>query len=164
MKNGVVNELLLEAGLHAQSFLYSPSQAIFWIVAVMVWQNIGFQMLIFLAGLENIPKMYYEAAAIDGASAWSKFVHITLPLLHPVILFSVIIASISFLQSFAQVLNMTGGGPLDSTISVVLHIYNLAFKSFDMGLASAATVVLFVIILALTLLQLKVLGNRFQHE
>ncbi|NUU77678.1 carbohydrate ABC transporter permease [Paenibacillus xylanilyticus] len=164
MKNGIVNSLFIEAGLGPQSFLYSPSQAIFWIVAVMVWQNIGFQMLIFLAGLENIPKMYYEAASIDGAAAWQRFVHITLPLINPVMLLSVVMASIGFLQSFTQVLNMTGGGPLDSTISVVLHIYNLAFKSFDMGMASAATVILFAIILMLTLIQLKILGSRYQQE
>ncbi|MNH83845.1 Lactose transport system permease protein LacF [compost metagenome] len=164
MKNGVVNSLLLELGLHAQSFLYSPSQAIFWITAVMVWQNIGFQMLIFMAGIQNIPKIYYEAASIDGATAWRRLVHITLPLLNPVILLSVVIASISFMQSFAQVLNMTNGGPLDSTISVVLHIYNLAFKSFDMGQASAATVILFVMIMALTLLQLKIIGKRYQQD
>lgn len=164
MKNGIVNSLFIEAGLGPQSFLYSPSQAIFWIITVMVWQNIGFQMLIFLAGLENIPKMYYEAASIDGATAWQRFVHITLPLLNPVMLLSVVMASIGFLQSFTQVLNMTGGGPLDSTISVVLHIYNLAFKSFDMGMASAATVILFAIILVLTLIQLKVMGSRFQQD
>ncbi|MCG7383012.1 sugar ABC transporter permease [Paenibacillus sp. ACRRY] len=164
MKNGIVNSLFIEAGLGPQSFLYSPSQAIFWIITVMVWQNIGFQMLIFLAGLENIPKMYYEAASIDGATAWQRFVHITLPLLNPVMLLSVVMASIGFLQSFTQVLNMTGGGPLDSTISVVLHIYNLAFKSFDMGMASAAIVILFAIILVLTLIQLKVMGSRFQQD
>lgn len=164
MKNGIVNALFIELGLGPQSFLYSPTQAIFWIIAVMVWQNIGFQMLIFLAGLQNIPKLYYEAAAIDGATGWQRFVHITIPLLNPVMLLSVVMASIGFLQSFTQVLNMTGGGPLDSTISVVLHIYNLAFKNFDMGLASAATVILFVIIFMLTLVQLKVLGSRFQQE
>lgn len=164
MKNGILNTLFIEAGLGPQSFLYSPAQAIFWIIAAMVWQNIGFQMLIFLAGLQNIPQMYYEAASIDGATAWQRFVHITLPLLNPVMLLSTVLASIGFLQTFTQVLNMTGGGPLDSTISVVLHIYNLAFKSFDMGLASAATVILFVIIFGLTLIQLKVMGNRFGQE
>lgn len=164
MKNGILNALFIEAGLGPQSFLYSPTQAIFWIIAAIVWQNIGFQMLIFLAGLQNIPQMYYEAASIDGATAWQRFVHITLPLLNPVMLLSTVLASIGFLQTFTQVLNMTGGGPLDSTISVVLHIYNLAFKSFDMGLASAATVILFVIIFGLTLIQLKVMGNRFGQE
>ncbi|UUZ90361.1 sugar ABC transporter permease [Paenibacillus sp. P25] len=163
MKNGIANALLLDLGFNPQPFLYSSAQAIYSVIAVMIWQSIGFQMLIFLAGLENIPSMYYEAAAMDGAGPWRRFVHITLPLLNPVLLFSAVIASIGFLQSFTQVLNMTSGGPLNSTLSVVLHIYNLAFKSFNMGQASAATVVLFALILALTLLQLKVFNRKIDY-
>ncbi|GGG61681.1 carbohydrate ABC transporter permease [Paenibacillus radicis (ex Gao et al. 2016)] len=163
MKNGVANGILLELGLDPQPFLYSPSQSIFWIIAAMIWQSIGFQMLVFLAGLENIPRLYYDAASIDGAGSWSRFRHVTIPLLNPVILFSVVIASIGFLQSFTQVLNMTGGGPLNSTNSIVLYIYNTAFKSFEMGRASAATVILFVIILAFTVLQLKVLDRKVEY-
>ncbi len=163
MKNGVANGLLLELGFSAQPFLYSPSQAVYWIIIAVIWQNIGFQMLVFLAGLENIPRLYYDAASIDGAGRWRKFIHITLPLLNPVLLFSVVIASIGFLQTFTQVLNMTGGGPLNSTNSIVLYIYNRAFKSFEMGQASAATVVLFLLILTLTILQLKVLNRKVEH-
>ncbi|MUT65248.1 carbohydrate ABC transporter permease [Paenibacillus sp. NEAU-GSW1] len=163
MKNGVANALLLELGLDAQPFLYSPTQSILWIIAAMIWQSIGFQMLVFLAGLENIPRIYYEAAAIDGAGGWSRFRHVTIPLLNPVLLFSAVIASISFLQSFTQALNMTGGGPLNSTNTIVLYIYNTAFKSFEMGKASAATVVLFAIILAFTVLQLKVLNRKVEY-
>ncbi|MEK8129284.1 sugar ABC transporter permease [Paenibacillus filicis] len=163
MKNGVVNGILLELGFQAQLFLGSPTQAIYLVIAVMIWQALGFQMLIFLAGLENIPAMYEEAAAIDGANWWQRFIHITLPLLNPVIVFSVIIGSISFLQSFTQVLNMTLGGPLDSTLSLVLHIYNLAFKHFKMGDAAAATVVLFAVILVLSLVQMKLLNKKIEH-
>lgn len=163
MKNGVANALLLELGLDPQPFLYSPTQSILWIIATMVWQSIGFQMLVFLAGLENIPRLYYDAASIDGAGSWSRFRHVTLPLLNPVLLFSIIIASIGFLQSFTQALNMTGGGPLNSTNTIVLYIYNTAFKSFEMGKASAATVVLFIIILAFTVLQLKVLNRKVEY-
>ncbi|MBJ6360408.1 carbohydrate ABC transporter permease [Paenibacillus sp. GCM10012307] len=163
MKNGVANGVLLELGLPAQPFLYSPSQAVYWIIIAVIWQNIGFQMLVFLAGLENIPRLYYDAASIDGAGRWRKFIHITLPLLNPVLLFSIVIASIGFLQTFTQVLNMTAGGPLNSTNSIVLYIYNRAFKSFEMGQASAATVVLFLLILTLTILQLKVLNRKVEH-
>ncbi|SEF47115.1 carbohydrate ABC transporter permease [Paenibacillus sp. UNC499MF] len=163
MKNGVVNGLLLKMGLPSQLFLGSPDQAIFIVTAAMIWQNLGFQMLIFLTGLESIPKQYEEAAAIDGAGAWQRFVHITLPLLNPVLLFSVIIASISYLQSFTQILNMTsGGGPLNSTKSVAVYIYELAFKQFNMGQAGAATVVLFLLILLLSLLQLKTLNREVE--
>ncbi|MEC0245355.1 sugar ABC transporter permease [Paenibacillus chitinolyticus] len=164
MKNGIVNGLLLQLGLPSQLFLGSPDQAIFIVAAAMIWQNLGFQMLIFLTGLENIPKEYEEAAAIDGAGAWQRFVHVTLPLLNPVLLFSVIIASISYLQSFTQILNMTsGGGPLNSTKSVVVYIYELAFKQFNMGQATAATVVLFLLILLLSLLQLKTLNRKVEY-
>ncbi|MFE6795874.1 carbohydrate ABC transporter permease [Paenibacillus chitinolyticus] len=164
MKNGIVNGLLLQLGLPSQLFLGSPDQAIFIVTAAMIWQNLGFQMLIFLTGLENIPKEYEEAAAIDGAGAWRRFMHVTLPLLNPVLLFSVIIASISYLQSFTQILNMTsGGGPLNSTKSVVVYIYELAFKQFNMGQATAATVVLFLLILLLSLLQLKTLNRKVEY-
>ncbi|WP_217558023.1 carbohydrate ABC transporter permease [Paenibacillus sp. GbtcB18] len=164
MKNGIVNGLLLQLGLPSQLFLGSPDQAIFIVTAAMIWQNLGFQMLIFLTGLENIPKEYEEAAAIDGAGAWRRFLHVTLPLLNPVLLFSVIIASISYLQSFTQILNMTsGGGPLNSTKSVVVYIYELAFKQFNMGQATAATVVLFLLILLLSLLQLKTLNRKVEY-
>lgn len=163
MKNGVLNGLLLKLGLDAQPLLYSTSQAIHLVLATMVWQSVGFQMLIFLAGLENIPKEYEEAASIDGAGAWRRFFGVTLPLLRPVVLFSAVIAGIGYLQSFAQVLNMTSGGPLNSTSSIVLRVYDMAFKSFDMGRASAATVILFVLILALTLIQLKTLNRKIEH-
>jgi multiple sugar transport system permease protein len=163
MKNGIVNNILVELGIQPQLFLGSPAQAIYLVIAVMIWQALGFQMLIFLAGLENIPAMYEEAAAIDGANAWQRFIHVTLPLLNPVIVFSVVIGTISFLQSFTQVLNMTLGGPLDSTLSLVLHIYNLAFKHFKMGDAAAATVVLFAVILVLSLVQMKLLNKKIEH-
>ncbi|MFD0695334.1 carbohydrate ABC transporter permease [Paenibacillus sp. GCM10027628] len=163
MKNGILNAVLIKLGFEPQLFLGSPSQGIYIIIAVMIWQNVGFQMLIFLTGLETIPKSYEEAAAIDGAGYWQRLWHITLPLLNPVIVFSVVIASISFLQSFTQVLNMTNGGPLNSTVSLVLYIYNLAFKYFKMGEAAAATIILFAIILSLSLLQMKILNRKIEY-
>ena len=163
MNNGIVNDILMKWGFEAQLFLKSPNQAIYIIILTMIWQGLGFQMIIFLAGLENIPKMFYEAAEIDGANSWNKFIHITLPLLNPTIVFSAVIGSISFLQTFTQVQNMTQGGPLNSTISVVLYIYELAFQHFDMGLASAATVLLFIIILIITIIQMKVLTKKFEY-
>lgn len=163
MKNGIANAILVKLGVDPQLFLGSPTQAIYWIIAAMIWQGVGFQMLIFLTGLENIPKLYYDAAAIDGANRWQRFAHITVPLLNPVILFSVVIGSIHFLQSFTQVLSMTSGGPLNSTVSLVLYIYNLAFKHFKMGEAAAATVVLFAMILILSLVQMKVLNKKVEY-
>ncbi|MFF2910816.1 carbohydrate ABC transporter permease [Paenibacillus sp. NPDC057934] len=163
MRNGWLNEVLLQLGIEPQLFLQSPRQALILVTLTMIWQSIGFQMLVFMTGLEAIPRMYYEAASIDGASGWRKFVHITLPLLNPVIVFSAVIGVISYLQSFGQVLSMTNGGPLNSTTTMVLYIYNLAFQQFKMGRAAAATVVLFAIILVLTLLQLKVLNKKVEY-
>lgn len=163
MRNGWLNEVLLQLGLEPQLFLQSPRQALILVTLTMIWQSIGFQMLVFMTGLEAIPRMYYEAAAIDGASTWRKFVHITIPLLNPVIVFSAVIAVISYLQSFGQVLSMTNGGPLNSTTTMVLYIYNLAFQQFKMGRAAAATVVLFAIIFVVTLLQLKVLNKKVEY-
>lgn len=164
--SGVINNLLGKIGLPQQPFLYSPDQAIYAIITTIVWQGLGFQMIIFLAGLEMIPPVYYEAAQIDGANGWQRFRYITLPLLNPVIVFSAVMATLRFLQTFTEVMNMSSqgeGGPLNSTISLVLYIYQLAFRSFRMGYASAATVVLFVIILAITLIQMKVLTKRFEY-
>lgn len=167
MSSGFVNDLLVNIGLSPQPFLNSPKQAIYVIIAVMIWQALGFQMVLFLAGLENIPEMLYEAAEIDGANGWQKFWRVTVPLLNPTIVFSAVIGSINFIQvSFTQVINMSadgGGGPLNSTLTIVVYIYQLAFQQFDLGLASAATVVLFLFILALTIFQMKVLTRKFDY-
>jgi multiple sugar transport system permease protein len=167
MNNGIVNEMLVKIGLPPQLFLNSPDQAIYIIIATMIWQALGFQMVIFLAGLENIPKMFYEAAEVDGANSWQKFKSITIPMLNPTIVFSVVIGSINFIQvSFTQVVNMSvdsAGGPLHSTISIVVYIYQLAFRQYSMGLASAATVILFIFILALTIFQMKVLSKKYDY-
>ncbi|WP_404459156.1 carbohydrate ABC transporter permease [Sutcliffiella horikoshii] len=167
MNNGIVNETLVKLGLPPQLFLNSPDQAIYIIIATMIWQALGFQMVIFLAGLENIPKMFYEAAEVDGANSWQKFKSITIPMLNPTIVFSVVIGSINFIQvSFTQVVNMSvdsAGGPLHSTISLVVYIYQLAFRQYSMGLASAATVILFLFILALTIFQMKVLSKKYDY-
>ncbi|WP_096156467.1 carbohydrate ABC transporter permease [Bacillus sp. FJAT-45066] len=167
MNNGIINELLVTIGIPPQLFLNSPDQAIYIIIGTMIWQGLGFQMIIFLAGLENIPKMFYEAAEVDGANSWQKFKDITIPLLNPTLVFSVVIGSITFIQvSFTQVVNMSvdsAGGPLHSTISVVVYIYQLAFRQYSMGLASAATVILFLFILALTIFQMKVLSKKFDY-
>jgi multiple sugar transport system permease protein len=163
---GIFNELLHFIGIAPQKFLGSPQQAIYSIIAAIVWQGLGFQMLIFLAGLEAIPQMFYEAAQIDGASPWKQFRHITLPLLNPAIVFSAIIGTIRYLQVFTEVLSMSSqgtGGPLNSTKTLVLFIYQEAFKSSKYGYAAAATVVLFVIILLLTVVQNKVITRKYEY-
>lgn len=163
---GVVNTLLGDIGLPAQPFLTSPGQALLTVTAVVIWQQMGFQIVLFLAGLESIPRTYYEAAEIDGAEPWQLFRHVTLPLLNPVIVFSAVIFTIRYLQLFTLVVNLhftDQGGPLNSTLSVALYIYQLAFNRFQFGYAAAVTVVLFALVMAITLFQLRVLSRRVNY-
>jgi multiple sugar transport system permease protein len=163
---GPLNKILALLHLPEQTYLASPDQALPSIVVVLTWQALGFYIIIFLAGLEGIPVDFYEAAKIDGAHAWELFRHITLPLLNPTIVFLTVIGTINGIQVFTQVLNMSFqgmGGPLDSTKSLVLFIYNQAFQSFKMGYASAATVVLFALILVITVIQLRVTTRRVEY-
>lgn len=157
---GFFNMLLSYFGLTQQPFLQSTSQALPSILAPTIWVEIGFQVIIFLAGLKAVPEFLYEAADIDGADNWQKLFKITIPLLRPTIIFLVVMCTIKYLRIFTQVYSMTyqgEGGPLNSTKPLVLYIYNTAFRSFDMGYASSMTVVLFIIILFITLVQLRVL-------
>jgi multiple sugar transport system permease protein len=163
---GIVNEVLVRLGLPPQPFLQSPSQALPTVTWVVVWQNLGFQILLFLAGLQNIPREYYEAARIDGAEGWTLFWRITLPLLNPVMVFSAVIGTIGFLQLFTQVVNLNftdQGGPLNSTLTLALYIYQLAFARFQLGYAAAVTVLLFLLILGVTLVQLRLLSRRWEY-
>jgi multiple sugar transport system permease protein len=166
-QRGSINVLLSLVGIPPQPFLQSTSQALPSIVAVNVWHDLGFQIVIFLAGLSAIPDVYYEAARLDGAGPWHLFRHITLPLLNPTIVFLAVTSAISSLQVFAQVQNMSAqgtGGPLNSTLSLVLYVYQKAFGgAYQMGYASAMTVVLFALILAVTLIQLRVLSRRYDY-
>jgi len=160
---GVFNKILMELELPQQKFLFSQTQAIFSILATTIWADIGFQMIIFLAGIKGISTQYYEAAEIDGAGNWDQLRYVTLPLLKPTIVFLIVTGTIRYLRIFTQVLNMSyqgEGGPLNSTKPLVLYIYDTAFRSFDMGYASAMTVVLFLIILTITLIQLRVMKSE----
>jgi len=163
---GPLNGLLAELRLPLQPFLRSPAQSLYAVTAMTVWQFLGFQVVIFLAGLEAIPRVYYEAAAVDGASGWRLFRHMTVPLLNPTLVFSAVYGTIVYLQLFTQVLNMTfgdQGGPLASTLTMVLYVYQLGFQRFKMGEAAAATAVLFAVILIITLLQMRVLSKPVEY-
>ncbi|MBA2759966.1 MAG: sugar ABC transporter permease [Chloroflexia bacterium] len=162
--NGVFNDVLSRLGLPQSGFLGDPGTAIYAIIATTVWQGLGFQIVIFLAGLESIPGDYLDAASVDGASGWQTFRDIVMPLLNPTIVFLVVTGVISNLQVFTQIRSMSSagtGGPLDSTISVVLYVYQAAFQSLpsEMGYAAAMMVVLFVVILLITVVQLKFLSR-----
>jgi len=157
---GLFNNFLATVGISQISFLNSTTNALPSVLAPAIWAGLGFQVIIFMAGLRAIPKTYYEAAYIDGVSSWTILREITLPLLKPTIVFLVVFSSIGFLRIFDHVFNMTTnnpGGPLNSTKPLVLMIYDTAFNSFNMGYAAAQTVVLFIILLLVSLLQLRLL-------
>ncbi len=163
---GLLNELLGFFGVGAQRFTGHPDQALGSITAVAVWQTLGFTIIIFLAGIQQIPEMYYEAARLDGAGSWKLFRHITLPLLNPVIVYLSVLQTVSFLRLFALVQNMSSqgtGGPLNSTTTVVLEVYKEGFSRLNMGYAGALTVVLFFIILIITVVQLRFLSRRVEY-
>jgi multiple sugar transport system permease protein len=160
---GVFNDMLSALGLPQQPFLRSTAEALPAVLIPAVWAALGFQVVIFLAGLKAIPRSYYEAAEIDGAGGRRILREITIPLLLPSFVFLLITTSIGLLRIFDQVYNMTdggSGGPLNATKPLVLSIYQSAFASMDMGYASAQTVVLFAILLVLSLLQLRLLRAR----
>ncbi len=162
---GLFNVLLTAFSLPQQPFLNNPSQALPSILAMVIWQGLGFAVVIFLAGLKQIPRVYYEAAEVDGATRWQTFRNITFPLLNPSIVYLVVLQTISFLRMFAPVLAMTSqgdGGPLNSTTTVVLRVYREAFQRLNMGYASSLTVVLFLIILVVTVIQLRVTTRRVE--
>ncbi|MDQ3781069.1 MAG: sugar ABC transporter permease [Chloroflexota bacterium] len=166
--NGIFNEILGGGNLGPFKFLQSPDLAIYSIITMTIWQGLGFQIVIFLAGLESIPDTYYEAAALDGATAWRRFRDVTFPLLNPTLVFLTVVGVIGSLQVFTQIRNMTSqgqGGPLSSTISLVLYVYRQAFEALPsrMGYASAMTVVLFLMILVITIVQLKVLTRNYEY-
>lgn len=160
---GLFNVVLQFLSLPQQPFLRTPQQALPSVLALVIWQGMGFAVIIFLAGLKQIPRTYYEAAEVDGASRWHTFRFITMPLLNPSIVYLLVLQTISFLRMFAPVVAMTEqgrGGPLDSTTTVVLRVYREAFQSFNMGYASSLTVVLFAMILGVTIIQLSVTSRR----
>jgi multiple sugar transport system permease protein len=160
---GVFNQILTDFGLPQQPFLRSMTQALPAVLAPAVWAGLGFQVIIFLAGLRAIPETYYEAARIDGVGRWRILFEITLPLLRPTVIFLVVVSSIGFLRIFDQVYNMTvdgQGGPLNATRPLVLNIYLSAFTDYKMGYAAAQTTVLFLVLLVITLLQLRLMRAK----
>ena len=160
---GLFNNMLASVGIPQFPFLNSTTWALPSVLAPAVWAGLGFQIIIFMAGLRSIPHSYYEAAQIDGVNPLTVLWEITLPLLKPTIVFLVVFSSIGFLRIFDQVFNMTTndpGGPLNATKPLVLMIYDTAFNAFDMGYAAAQTVVLFTILLIVSLVQLYIMRER----
>ena len=152
---GLVNYILAAVGLEPQAWLLSEALALPSLMALTVWKNLGFDMVLFAAALQAIPASYYEASSIDGAGSWQNFRFVTLPQLRPIVLLVCITAVIRSFQVFTIVLAMTQGGPLNSTRTIVYHIYEQGIQYDEMGYASAAAVVLLVIIGLFTALQMR---------
>ena len=130
---------------------------------VNVWIGVGFQIVIFPAGLKSIPAAFYEAARVDGATAWQRFRHVTLPLLRPTTFFVLVTSVIGSFQVFTLIFVLTQGGPLHSTDVVVFHIYQNAYDYLKMGYASAIAWLLFLVILAITWIQFRFLGKSLSY-
>jgi|HigsolmetaAR202D_1030399.scaffolds.fasta_scaffold00357_10 multiple sugar transport system permease protein len=159
---GVFNYYLSLLNIEAIPWLSGRQWVLPSIIIMDVWKNTGFAMLVFLAGLQNIPQVYYEAAQIDGANRWHLFRYVTLPLITPTLFFNMIIFMIGALQVFDSIMVLTGGGPGDASRSIVMYITEKAFQSFEMGYASAVAITLFIVIMLMTLLQFRV-GQSWVH-
>jgi ABC-type sugar transport system permease subunit len=160
-RNGLINTAFLQPfGIAPKNWLTDISLAPDAIVIMSIWKEVGFFMVVFLAGLQNIPSDYREAAMVDGSTGLQVFRYITLPLLQPTIIFATVIGLISGLQVFIPQFVMTQGGPVDATLVLTLDIYETAFVFLDGGKASAMSVVLFFIIAVVTLVQFKLYRSR----
>lgn len=154
---GILNRVLAALDLPTQQWLTTRPLAT--IIAVALWQQIGYAMVLFLAGLQGIPATYHEAARVDGANAWQRFWRITLPLLAPTTLFVSVISVITGLQAFAQAYIITRGGPANASDLYIYHVYTVAFTTRDFGYAAALSTLLLVVIMLFTLVQLRA-GRR----
>jgi multiple sugar transport system permease protein len=163
---GLINLMLTSIGLKGVPWLASTAWAMPAVILMAIWKTLGYNMVIFLAGLQSIPAHLHEAAAIDGANGFQRFRHITLPLLAPTTFFVLVISVISSFQVFDLAFVLTKGGPGDATNTMVMYIYNQAFQFFHMGYAAAIAWVLFGIIFVITLLQhqLQKRWVHYEHE
>ena len=162
-KYGVINALLAWLGLHPVDWLGDPHWAMPTIILFAVWKNFGYNMIIFMAGLQAIPAELYEAARMDGASPWRQLRHITLPLLQPTLLMVAILTVSGYFQLFAEPYVITEGGPLQSTVSVLYLMYDEGFTWWNLGSASAVAFALFLVMFAVTALMLR-LSRRSLRE
>ena len=152
---GPINAVLGPLAGIAPNWLTDRSIAPWAVIAIHIWQSLGFYIVLFMAGLQEIPQEYYDAAKVDGASAWKTFLNVTLPLLKPTTLFVMVITLINSFQAFTYQYVMTKGGPSDATNVIGLYIYQNAFSYMRMGYAAAISFVLFIIIMVLTLSQFR---------
>jgi multiple sugar transport system permease protein len=157
---GVLNMMLEKFGFAKIPWLVNDKYAMFSVIVMTIWKDAGYNMILFLAGLNNISESYYEAARIDGAGSWQMFWKITWPLLMPTTFFILVVRIIFSFRTFEQIYAMTKGGPVGSTTVFVYYIYEKAFKYFEMGYASAAAIALLLIVLVLTYIQFRIVKTE----
>jgi len=161
---GLLNYLLSLVGITGPDWLGDDRLTMPSLAVLSIWKGLGFNMVLFLAGLQGIPRSLYEAAAIDGAGRWAQFRHVTWPLLTPTTFFVVVLGIIGSFQAFDQVVLMTNGGPGDASRVYTFYLYTKAFRDHAMGYAAALAWVLFAIIAAVTYVQIRFLGHRVNYE
>lgn len=160
---GILNMALGILGLPQVAWLQSKSTALASIAIMSIWKHIGFNMVIFLAGLKGIPEDFYEAAIVDGAGRWQRFRYITLPLLKPTTFLVAIVTLIFSFRLYTQVFVMTRGGPVHATYSIVYYYWQTGFQQFQLGYASAIAVALFVIVFTLSIVQQRMWGDDVEY-
>ena len=160
---GLIDELLNIFGANSPNWLTNPVWAMPAVIIVYVWKNLGYAVVIFLAGLQAIPRELYEAARVDGASAWQRFRYVTLPGLSPVMFFLVLTSILSSFQAFDIIKTMTDGGPVDATNTLIYYLYQQGFISFNAGRAGVTAVLLFSMMLAFTIVQLRYAERRVTY-
>ena len=153
--SGLINRLLMSMGIKKTGWLVDPDVAIYSIAIMATWKNVGLYVILFLVGLQTVPTQYYEAAKMEGATRWQQFYHITLPMINPTIFMVVILSTIGGFSLFIEPYIMTGGGPLNTTLSAVLYIYKQAFQYYNMGYSATLGFFYAVMIMTVVILQKK---------
>ena len=161
---GLLNWFIGLFGLDPVFWLLTPATAMPSVIIMSVWDGIGYPVVLWLAGLQSVPQVYYDAAMVDGAGSWARFRHITWPLLSPTTFFMLVISCINSFQVFAQTFVLTSGGPQRSTYTLVYYIYEKAFQDFNMGYACAVAYVLFFFVLILTMVQFRLQSTWVHYD
>jgi ABC-type sugar transport system permease subunit len=153
LENGLLNQLLTALGFNRVSWLSDPGIAIYSIAIMATWKNVGLYVILFLVGLQTVPRSHYEAAEVEGASNWQQFWHITLPAINPTLFLVVVLSTIGGFSLFIEPYIMTDGGPLNSTLSAMLYIYKQAFGYYHMGYSATLGLFFAVLIMGVVALQ-----------
>lgn len=157
---GIINRILMSVGAKKIGWLVNPDIAIYSIAVMATWKNVGLYVILFLVGLQTVPTQYYEAAKLEGASSWQQFYHITLPMINPTIFLVVILSTIGGFSLFIEPYIMTGGGPLNQTLSAVLYIYKQAFQYYNMGYSATLGFFYAMMIMTVVVLQKRLIEKE----